>query len=268
MKLQNISNKDIPPSFLPASMSASIDQSSMLPTGASSSSTPAVPSIHWHLAVGQYSIVVAWHDYITDLKDTMIHNPDSFIQILSFLFLQVVSGVLHHLDRGSPQMHFQPVGIFLLSQKSFSGKRVCLLPSFRLDNNLSSDLNNFCAKLLQDLFESYISGDEKLTECSKGLQRGLELLQSDKTDCLAIVRGMLELLIWGPYPSELAGSSFVSQEQAYDFWLDKERAMMVNRFARCSLDPSGSFSIEDFYKLRFLLNSTGTTLVENSQYIV
>lgn len=117
MKLQNISNKDIPASFLPASMSASVDQSSMLPTGASSASTPAAHSIHWHLAVGQYSTVVAWHDYISDLKDTMIHNPDSFVQILSFLFLQVVSGVLHHLDRGSPQMHFRPVGIFLLSQK-------------------------------------------------------------------------------------------------------------------------------------------------------
>lgn len=128
-------------------------------------------------------------------------------------------------------------------------------------------MNDFCAKLLHNLFDKYLFDDEKLLECSKGLYRGLELLQSDKPDCLAIVRGMLELVIWGPYPSELAGSTFTSQEQAYDFWLDKERAMMVNRFARCSLDPSGSFSIEDFYKLRFLLNSTGTTLVENSQYI-
>ena len=54
-----------------------------------------------------------------------------------------------------------------------------------------------------------------------------------------------------------------SVEQDHCAWLERERAAAVARFA-CSLDglTSNGVALEDFYRLKFLLKSSATSLAE------
>lgn len=115
------------------------------------------------------------------------------------------------------------------------------------------------------------------------------LLEPRRIECLAHVRAVVEYLLWGPVKETGIGvvsgsegptsqglesaetaeteSEISCIEQDHCAWLERERALVVGKFARSIEGIGGGISLEDFYRLKFLLKSSATSLAECSRQL-
>ena len=173
----------------------------------------------------------------------------------------------------------------------FCDQVVAFLPHQRApDVPQGEAMCGFLDKLLQESTNEYYNHDtsedsggssEEEAHLLTTVERLRILLEPRRIECLAHLRAVVEYTLWGPRKlgdnpaaSAAAGADNCqgldsegdcessSVEQDHSAWLERERAAVVARFA-CSMDGlSNGVSLEDFYRLKFLLKSSATSLAE------
>lgn len=142
----------------------------------------------------------------------------------------------------------------------------------------------FLDRLLQDAAQDFYNAPEEENDNDgevnliATVEKLRALLEGRRIECLAQVRSVVEYLLWGPcketdYALAVASSGGSTEagvmegecssvEQDLYAWLERERAATVGRFARSAEGLGMGVSLEDFYRLKFLLKSSATSLAE------
>ncbi|XP_076438772.1 uncharacterized protein LOC143277753 [Babylonia areolata] len=243
------------------------------------------------LAVGVFDIAESLSSHLALLRETLTPDPGSYLRALLMTALQLLSALSHCLDRGFTVTETDLGDVFHITRPDLRGKVVAFLPHQRApDVPQGEAMCGFLDRLLQEATNDYYRhdvardtppDDEDEATLLTTVERLRLLLEPRRLECLTHVRAVVEYTLWGPGKggdNSAAGSTATaaggdnsepmgegdssSVEQDHSVWLERERACMVARFA-CSLEGlAGGVTLEDFYRLKFLLKSSATSLAE------
>ncbi|KAK7096433.1 hypothetical protein V1264_005730 [Littorina saxatilis] len=242
------------------------------------------------LAVGLFDIADSLSSHLTLMRETLTHDPATYLHVLLMTTLQLLSAMSHCLDRGFTVTETDLGDVFHVAREDLRGKVVAFLPHQRApDVPQGEAMCGFLDKLLQDATNDYYNHDASVdpndeeSQLLTTVERLRILLEPRRIECLAHLRAVVEYTLWGPrhlgdtiIPSSSSSAALdrseslessvecdaSSVEQDHCAWLERERAAMVSRFA-CSVDgQSQGVVLEDFYRLKFMLKSSATSLAE------
>ncbi|PVD36181.1 hypothetical protein C0Q70_03156 [Pomacea canaliculata] len=237
------------------------------------------------IAVGIFDVAESLASHLTLLRETLIHDPDSYLRVLLMATLQLLSAMSHCLDRGFTVTETDLGDVFLIARHDLRGKVVAFLPHQRApDVPQGEAMCGFLDRLLQDAAQDFYNAPEEENDNDgevnliATVEKLRALLEGRRIECLAQVRSVVEYLLWGPcketdYALAVASSGGSTEagvmegecssvEQDLYAWLERERAATVGRFARSAEGLGMGVSLEDFYRLKFLLKSSATSLAE------
>ncbi|XP_041355428.1 proteoglycan 4-like [Gigantopelta aegis] len=230
-------------------------------------------------AVGNFDIIENLDSHLTLLRETLTHNLDAYMHVILSVVLQLLSSMSHCLDQGFTVSERDFRDIYLVSRSDLRGKVITFLPHQRSrDVPQGESMCNFLDRLLNDASEMYSVDDDddiedenfsaniQTVEMIKTLRA---MLEPRKIECLAQVRSVVEYILWGPNKDptveEVTRSSL---EQDMSSWLEAERAMAVSQFAKNSNGFASGLSLDEYYRLKFLLKSSATSLAESARKLV
>lgn len=239
------------------------------------------------LAVGPFDIADSLSSHLALLRETLTQDLGGYLQVLMMTVLQLLSAFSHCLDRGFTVTETDLGDVFHIARQDLRGKVVAFLPHQRVpDVPQGEAMCGFLDRLLQESTNAFYShpnsaeipalvddqddGTEEERHLKTTVERLRILLEPRRIECLAQLRAVVEYTLWGPRNLNDEGSGEEnpesdetgSIEQDHSAWLERERAALVAKFA-CSMDGLGSgVALDDFYRLKFLLKSSATSLAE------
>ncbi|KAL8595504.1 hypothetical protein ACOMHN_000713 [Nucella lapillus] len=238
------------------------------------------------LAVGILDIAESLASHLTLLRETLVEDLAGYLRVVLMTTLQLLSALSHCLDRGFTVTETDLGDVFHIARGDLRGKVVAFLPHQRApDVPQGEAMCGFLDRLLQEATNDFYTPDRasdpdpdpQEAHLLTTVERLRILLEPRRLECLAHARSVVEYLLWGPgkggEPGAAGGGEggegegvgegeWSSVEQDHSAWLERERAAMVARFAASLEGLSGGVHLEDFYRLKFLLKSSATSLAE------
>ncbi|XP_050395838.2 uncharacterized protein LOC126814616 [Patella vulgata] len=217
------------------------------------------------VAVGSFEIIETLDSHIALLKETLSHNLDALMHIVLTLALQLLSAMSHCLDQGYTVTERDFRDVFLLSRADLRGKVIAFLPHQRShDAHQGEAMCSFIDHLFKDVTADYLEFEED-NETLATIENMRLMLEPRRVDCLAQVRSVVEYLLWGPNKMDLINKEEGenSIEQELSIWLEMERAHGLVRFAKNVSGISSGVTLDEYYRLKFLLKSSAVGLAES-----
>ena len=219
-----------------------------------------------YVVVGLFDITESVNLHLNNLQ-TVCENQRDFLRKILFFVLQLLSAISHCLEQGHPLAEADFHDLYLISNPYCLGETVAFLPQVRAPEDQQIDsvclfLERFLEKMCKQCEASSVL-DENAFFTYTGVQKCMDLLQSGVTDCLPIVRSYTEFLLWGPEETdpELTDNRQSNLEPRLSMWLEKERSELIHDFAK-RVQRGSRCNIKDFYKMKFLLKASSSSLAE------
>lgn len=219
-----------------------------------------------HIVVTRYHTYEFLNDYFYSLQESMQVTSDDYYQHFVFVLVQCFRAFLFALERGYSLSNIGLQDMNIVSAIGMSGKFISIWPKLKAHENGSPD-DSICGnakRIMQEMILSFTCIEQKFPpRFESAMDRVTELLHQEHTECLSVARAVLEFSLWGPQMKALEDiMNSNAQEQAFDMWLEVQRASLINKLARMSARSTESKSVDDLYKMKFLLKSNGASMAE------
>lgn len=191
-------------------------------------------------------------------------SVSEYLDSLLFYVLQLLSAISHCLDNGCTLGEANFRDVFLVANSNHSeGDVIAFLPQQQLQDSTQVEL--VCA-LLERYFTDAVAiiKSNSVDRRFASVRVIIKMLQTRRLDCLAHVRSYTEYLLWGPkndkWKTEIDRQSNI--EPKISMWLERERTLLIHKFACIPVGSIRSCSVQDFYQMKFLLKSCAVSMTE------